>query len=191
MATNVALKTEKPMQTTIVHSAEAPLFNVFGPLQQFLVAPSDTSGAFGIMRAVVPPSIAIPLHSHADPEVFFVLEGGLDVLQYDRGAARWLTAGAGDVICVPGSARHAIRNSSPSPTTILLATTPNIYEFFRELGKPYNPDEPPGPPTEEDMRRLLVLAEKYGYWIGSPQDNEAIGLTNFQSGEHHERQFEK
>jgi quercetin dioxygenase-like cupin family protein len=165
--------------TELVHSADAPLFNVFGPLQQFLVAPSDAAGAFGIMRAMVPPSIAIPLHSHADPEVFFIIEGRLEVLQYDGGAASWLTAAAGDVIYVPGGVKHAIRNSSPSRTTILLATTPNIYEFFRKLGKPYNPDELPGPPTEEDMRHLLVLAEKYGYWIGSPQDNEAIGLTNF------------
>jgi hypothetical protein len=62
---------------------------------------------------------------------------------------------------------------------MLLATTPNIYEFFQELGKPYNPDEPTGPPTEQDMKRLLALAEEYDYWIGSPQENEAIGLTRF------------
>jgi quercetin dioxygenase-like cupin family protein len=170
------------MQTTVIHSSNAPLFNVFGPLQQFLVAPSDTSGAFGIMRAMVPPSVAIPLHSHADPEVFFVLEGVLevlqyDVLQYDPAPSRWLTAGPGDVICVPGGVRHAIRNTSPSPTAILLATTPNIYEFFQELAKPYDPEQPQGPPTEEDMHRLLALAAKYHYWIASPQENQSIGLT--------------
>jgi quercetin dioxygenase-like cupin family protein len=86
MATNQPWKSSKSIQTKIVHSSEAPLFNVFGPLQQFLIAPSDTSGAFGVMRAVVPPSIAIPLHSHADPEVFFVVEGKLKVLRYDSAA---------------------------------------------------------------------------------------------------------
>ena len=42
---------------TIVHPTEAPLFNVFGPLRQFLISPSDASGAFGLIRAAVPPSI--------------------------------------------------------------------------------------------------------------------------------------
>ena len=167
-----------PLETTIIHSSDAALVNVFGPLQQFLVSPAETSGAFGIMRAIVPPSIAIPLHSHADPEVFFVLEGLLEVLRWGE-VSQWLTAQVGDVICVPGGIKHAIRNNSTAPTIILLATTPNIYEFFRELGKPYNPRGPAGPPTEEDMRRLLDLAAKYRYWIGSPQENAAIGLAGF------------
>jgi quercetin dioxygenase-like cupin family protein len=168
-----------PLETTIIHSSDAPLFNVFGPLQQFLVPPSDTSGTFGIMRAVVPPSIAIPLHSHADPEVFIVLEGLLEVLRWNGKASQWLAAGVGDAICVPGGLKHAIRNNSTASTAILLATTPNIYEFFREIGKPYDPADPVGPPTQEDMRRLLGLAAKYQYWIGSPQENAAIGLTGF------------
>lgn len=165
------------LETTITHSSDAPLFNVFGPLQQFLVPPSDASGAFGIMRAIVPPSIAIPLHSHADPEVFFVLDGILEVLRWNGDVGQWLSARVGDVICVPGGVKHAVRNNSTAPTVILLATTPNIYQFFRELGKPYNSGEPAGPPAEEDMRRLLALAAKYQYWIGSPQQNAAIGLT--------------
>ena len=47
------------MQTNLIHSSEAPLFNVFGPLQQFLVAPAETGGAFGIMRAIVPPKLLL------------------------------------------------------------------------------------------------------------------------------------
>jgi quercetin dioxygenase-like cupin family protein len=122
------------LETTIIHSGDAPLFNVFGPLQQFLVAPSETTGAFGIMRALIPPSIAIPLHSHADPEVFFVLEGFLDVFSWNGEVSQWLTAQMGDVICVPGGIRHAIRNNSTVPTVILLATTPNIFESFESSG---------------------------------------------------------
>jgi quercetin dioxygenase-like cupin family protein len=164
------------VQTKVVHSSAEPLFNVFGPLHQFLVDPADTSGAFGIMRAAVPSGVAIPLHSHADPEVFFVLEGVLEVLQYDGSSNDWLTASCGDVICIPGGVKHAIRNRSSAAVTVLLATTPNIYEFFRELGRPFNPEEKAGPPTHEDMQRLLALVAKYGYWIGSPEENEAVGL---------------
>jgi quercetin dioxygenase-like cupin family protein len=164
------------MQTKVIHSSTEPLFSVFGPLHQFLVDPADTSGAFGLMRAAVPSGIAIPLHSHADPEVFFVLEGFLEVLQYDDSSNHWLTASGGDVICIPGGVKHAIRNSTSAPVTVLLATTPNIYEFLRELGRPFNPEQKAGPPTHEDMQRLIALAARYNYWIGSPEENEAVGL---------------
>jgi hypothetical protein len=60
---------------------------------------------------------------------------------------------------------------------ILIAATPRIYEFFRELAKPYDPGEPPGPPNQRDMQRLIGLAAKYGYWVGSPEDNDSIGLA--------------
>jgi quercetin dioxygenase-like cupin family protein len=164
------------VQTKVIHSGTERLFNVFGPLHQFLVDPADTSGAFGLMRAAVPPGVAVPLHSHADPEVFFVLEGLLDVLQYDDSSNSWLTAGCGDIICIPGGVKHSIRNSSSAAVTVLLATTPNLYEFLRELGGPFNPEQKAGPPTHEDMQRLLALAAKYGYWIASPEENEVVGL---------------
>jgi quercetin dioxygenase-like cupin family protein len=64
------------MQTQLIGSSGAPLFDIFGPLLQFLVTPAQTSGSFALMRGVVAPGIAIPLHSHADPEVLFVLHGG-------------------------------------------------------------------------------------------------------------------
>ena len=163
-------------QTRLVTSSSEPWFNVFGPVQQYLVAPSDVSGAFALIRAIVPPSVAIPLHSHVDPEVFFVLEVAMEVIQYQDEVSRWLPAGVGDLVCIPGGIRHAIRNSSTSPAVILIAVTPKIYKFFLELGKPYDAGQPVGPPTEADMERLLALAAKYDYWIGAPQENEAIGL---------------
>jgi quercetin dioxygenase-like cupin family protein len=163
-------------QTRLVTSSSEPWFDVFGPLQQYLVAPADVSGAFALIRVIVPPSVAIPLHSHVDPEAFFVLEGAMEVLRYQDGVSRWLPAGVGDLVCVPGCIRHAIRNSSTSRAVILIAATPKIYECFQELGKPYDAGQPVGPPTEADMQRLLALASKYDYWIGSPQENEAIGL---------------
>jgi hypothetical protein len=73
---------------------------------------------------------------------------------------------------------------------VLLATTPNVYNFFSELEKPFEPERPAGPPTPEDVRHLLAAAAKYNYWIASPQENAAIGLTGFgrlvagKGGEH-------
>lgn len=170
-----------PTQTRIISSSSEPLFNVFGPLLRFLVTPAQTSDAFALMQSIVPPDVAIPLHSHADPEVLFVLEGELEVLQHEGNSSRWLTAQSGETICIPGDVKHALRNSSPAAVVLLLISSPNIYHFFRELGKPFQADERSGPPTPQEMQRLLELAAKYNYWMASPEENAAVGLTGFSS----------
>ena len=170
-----------PTQTQVIRSGSEPLFNVFGPLLRFLVTPAQTSEAFALMRSIVPPGVAIPLHSHADPEVLFVLEGELEVLQHDGKSSRWLTAQSGETICIPGDVKHALRNASPVPAAVLLITSPNIYHFFRELGKPFQADERTGPPTPQETQRLLELAAKYSYWMASPEENADVGLTGFSS----------
>ena len=168
-----------PQHARLTHSKNVPHVNVFGPLHQFLVPPNEVSGAFGFMRALVPPSIAIPLHSHPDPEVFYILDGALELLQYDDESSRWLIARTDDTVCIPGEVKHALRNPSLTSVTLLLITTPSIYNFFHALGKPFHPGQPSGPPTPEDMQHLRQLADKYNYWIASPKENEAIGLFGF------------
>jgi quercetin dioxygenase-like cupin family protein len=167
------------MQTELIRSSGAPMFNVFGQLLEFLVTPAQTSGAFAVIRGIVPPGVAIPLHSHADPEVLFVLEGELNVLMDDGDSSCWLAATPGETICIPGGTKHALRNASAGPAVIQLTTTINIYGFFRELGKPIDPGKPPAPSTPEDMQRLRTLAAKHNYWMASPQENAAIGLSGF------------
>jgi quercetin dioxygenase-like cupin family protein len=168
-----------PTQTQLIHSSSEPFFNIFGPVVQFLVAPADVSGAFALMRSIIAAGVAIPLHSHADPEVVYVIEGVMDVLQYSGDSSRWLTAGPGDTIRIPGQVKHALRNSSSASATLLLTITPNIYGFFRKLGKPFHPGDPMRPPTPQDVQRLIALAAKNNYWLASPQENAAIGLTGF------------
>jgi quercetin dioxygenase-like cupin family protein len=148
-------------------------------LHQLLVAPAEASGAFGIFRMIVPPGVAIPLHSHADPEVFDVLEGTGEFLQYEGDSSRWLTANSGDPICAPSDVKHAFRNSSSAPVTYLVASTPNAYNFFNELKESFHPDPSAGSPTPEEMQRLLTLVANYNYWVASPEENAAIGLTGF------------
>jgi quercetin dioxygenase-like cupin family protein len=168
------------LQAQLIHSSREPLFNILGPVIQFLVDPTGTAGAFGLIRGVVAPGIAIPLHSHADPEVIYVLEGVLEFLQYKEHSSQWLAAKPGDVISIQSNVKHALRNTSSDSVTLLLATTPNIYSFFRELANPgENSDGPIGPPTPADMERLLTLSAKHHYWIASPQENAAIGLNGF------------
>jgi quercetin dioxygenase-like cupin family protein len=49
---------------------------------QFLVDPTEAANSFGLIRSVVAPGVAIPLHSHADLGVMFVIDGALEFLQH-------------------------------------------------------------------------------------------------------------
>ena len=165
------------LETRLINSKNEATFNILGPEVQFVVDPAETAGAFVLIRGVVAPGINIPLHSHADPEVMCVLDGALEFLQHDGKAGRWLTAHRGEFISIPGNVKHALRNTSSENTFLVLVTTPNIYGFFRAIANPVNPDSKPGPPTSAEMERLMALSAKHNYWLASPEENAAIGLT--------------
>lgn len=168
-------------QSRLIDSSQEPPFDILGPVVQFLVDPAATSDAFGVIRGIIAPGVVVPLHSHADPEVIYVLDGALEFLRNEGDLHHWLTARPADVICIPSEVKHALRNNSSQAATALAVTTPNIYRFFRELAKPFDPDQPTGAPTPEDIQRLLTLSAKYNYWIASPEENAAIGLDGLFS----------
>lgn len=165
-------------QTHLLHSSGQPYFDVFGPRLQFLNTPEQTGNRFCFMKAILPPGVAIPLHRHPDPETLYVEDGSLEFLQFNDDSHSWLTAIAGDVVSVPPNIKHAFRNSSSRTVTTFLVSTPNIYNFFRELDKPVDQDQPHALPTADDMQKLLALSRKYNYWVASPEENSAIGLLN-------------
>jgi hypothetical protein len=102
-----------------------------------------------------------------------VLNGSLEVFQ----AEGWQTVTAGEAVSIPGNLRHALRNTSPSPITSIIVSKQELYSFFRELARPFDPNRPPAPPTPEEMQQLFSVAEKYEYWLASPDENAAIGIS--------------
>jgi quercetin dioxygenase-like cupin family protein len=152
--------------------ADEQTFIVLGVLLQFLSTPEQIHDHISVMRGTVPPGVVIPLHRHADPEIFYVLNGLLEVFQSER----WQTVSTGEVVSIPGNARHALRNTSPSATTTITVNKQELYSFFRELAQPFDPNSPPAPPGPEEMQQLFSVAEKYKYWLASPEENAAIGI---------------
>jgi quercetin dioxygenase-like cupin family protein len=152
---------------------EEQTFIVLGVLLQFLSTPEQINDQISMMRGTVPSGVVIPLHSHADPEIFYVLNGSLEVFQ----AEGWQTVTAGEVVSIPGNVRHAVRNTSPSPITLITVSKQELYSFFRELARPFDPNRPPAPPTPEEMQQLFNVAEKYEYWLASRDENAAIGIS--------------
>src|ERR1700722_17412783 len=153
--------------------AEEQTFIVLGVLLQFLSTPEQINDQISVMRGTVPSGVVIPLHSHADPEIFYVLNGSLEVFQ----AEGWQTVTAGEVVSIPGNVRHAVRNTSPRPITLITVSKQELYSFFRELARPFDPNRPPAPPTPEEMQQLFNVAEKYEYWLASRDENAAIGIS--------------
>lgn len=166
---------EKKMGTS--SRTEQQKFIVLGVLLQFLCTPEQIDDQISVMRGTVPPGVAIPLHSHADPEIFYVLDGSLEVFQAEGPSAGWQTVHSGEVVSIPGNVRHALRNTSLSPITSITVSKQELYSFFRELAQPFDPNKRPVPPSPEAMQQLFQVAEKYKYWLGSPDENAAIGIS--------------
>jgi hypothetical protein len=108
---------------------------------------------------------------------FNVLDGSLEVFQAEGPSGGWQTINAGNVVSIPGNSRHALRNTSPTPTTSITVSKQQLYSFFRELARPFDPHRPLAPPTPNEMQQLFNAAQRYGYWLASPDENAAIGIS--------------
>jgi quercetin dioxygenase-like cupin family protein len=148
-----------------------------GTLFEILVAPEEVGDGICLIRGTVPPAVTVPLHSHPDMELFHVVAGSVEIFQAKDVASGWTTVGVGDVVAITGNVKHALRNTSSLPATIHLVTTSRMYEFFGEVGKPFDPNQRPAHPTPEEMKVFFGAVARYGYWIASPEENAAIGIS--------------
>lgn len=117
---------------------------------------------------------AVPLHSHVDPECFYVLSGGIEVSVLDD-MPRWHAVETGRSLLVADGARHAVRNMSDQAADLIVATNNRLARFFREAGRPAAPGTDLLPPTPDDIQRMIRVGEAYGYWVASP--GESAGVT--------------
>jgi quercetin dioxygenase-like cupin family protein len=150
-----------------------------GNLLEFLATPHQAKAEICLIRGTIPPGAVVPLHSHSDSDVelFYILDGSIESFRSKDGTQGWTTVGMGDLVTIPGNTKHAWRNTSRFPATVILVTTSRMYAFFRELAKPFDPDQPTSPPTREEIQEIFEVAARYGYWMGSPEENAAIGLS--------------
>jgi mannose-6-phosphate isomerase-like protein (cupin superfamily) len=123
------------------------------------------------------PGVVGPLHSHDEPEVFYVLEGSLEVYREGDQSQGWSATQPGGVLAIPGKVKHALRNTSSTPTTVILVTQEELYHFFRSVAKPFEAGQMPAPPSPDDMLQLFAAAAKYRYWMGSSEENATISIS--------------
>jgi quercetin dioxygenase-like cupin family protein len=164
---------------SIVRRGKYGVLDVFGSTVDFLTLPGEADTDYCVMIGTIPPGGSVPLHSHPHPESFFLLSGSLEVLTQRGDKFEWQTVKPGEFVYVPSSAKHAWRSSSSEPAVTLVTTTPKLGRFFQEIGRAASPGAPLVAPTPEDLQHLMRLAAKYEYWIGSPAENAAFGISSF------------
>jgi len=129
--------------------------------------------AYCVMKGTIPPGVSVPIHSHADAESFYVLSGEAQALLETEAGLQWQTLRPGDFIHIPGGAKHAWRNVSGEPMAALITSTAKLGRALREMGQLASEGRIP---TPADIQRLAEISERYGYWLGSREENAAVGI---------------
>jgi hypothetical protein len=97
-------------------ATRGPRLEVFGPIIEFLTPENDEQ--ICVMRAVVPPGVTVPLHSHDDFEDFLILAGGHQVLIEGERGLEWRDARPEITSAWPPMPRTLIAISPANPLSI-------------------------------------------------------------------------
>ena len=91
-------------------------------------------------------------------------------------ASGWQAVRAGELAVVPGSAKHAWRNSGVDDCHAIIVTGPHVYGFFRSIGRPVDAIQTSGQPDANRLAEVLEAAKQNQCWNATPEVNEAIGI---------------
>jgi quercetin dioxygenase-like cupin family protein len=157
----------------IAEESQGPAVDVLGSTIEFITRPAqDDDSATCVLRGVVPAGVIVPMHSHEDAEDFYILAGTQEVLTQQPEGLEWAHAHAGDYVRVPPGTMHAHRNVSAQPAVDLIITTARLGRFFQEVGEPVTGQ----PPSPERVAKFIETAIRYGYTLGTPEQNAAVGI---------------
>ena len=160
----------------LVRKRDGRVLQVLGASIQFLVGPQPDEAAPCILKRTIPPGVSVLMHSHDVVEVFSVLSGNFEILIGDAGKMRWIEVSAGNLIEIPSNAKHAFRNRSQHSAINLVFTTSKHGRYFQEIGKPAASGESIRPPTSSEIQHFVKTAERYGYWLATPEENASVGI---------------
>jgi mannose-6-phosphate isomerase-like protein (cupin superfamily) len=150
---------------SVVYSAQSKHVR---PSNCYLTSLSLPLDDYCLLIGEVPTGAIVPLHSHSDRETFYVLSGEMNF--YD--GVSWQVLKQGEFVDVLSNTRHAWRNASGSSASLLVVTTVRMGVFLKQISAAAG-TQTAG--TETDQ--FFKLVQDHGYWLGGPEDNEAIGLA--------------
>jgi quercetin dioxygenase-like cupin family protein len=152
----------------IVKDDERAVLNLPHGTRMEILSPLNED-AYCVMIGTLPPGISVPLHSHSDAESFYGLTGEGEALVQTAAGLEWKRLRQGDFIHIPGGMKHAWRNRSSEPISTLVTCTVRLGRALREMGQvAASPDA---------IQRLAEISQRYGYWLGGPEENAAVGIV--------------
>lgn len=141
---------------TIVHADDAGLthLGIGAGTYTILVSGEQTGGAYTMIDMLVPGG-GPPPHRHDFEEIFYVLEGELDITF--RGQVH--RVGPGHTINIPANAPHGFRVASATPARFLCICLPAGQEEFFKLAGEVLPTRttPPTVPSPERLGEIRGL----------------------------------
>jgi quercetin dioxygenase-like cupin family protein len=164
---NVDSKGGIAMESGLLIAGSGPATWVVGDLYTVKASGRETGGAFCLIEVMVPPQSGPPPHIHQrEDEAFYIIEGqfrvSIDEQELNAGPGSWVRLAKGSL--------HHFKNVGTSVGKMLILATPaGLDEFFLEAGrKATSAPLEFKPPTDEDVRRLLSVAPKYGIEVKLP-----------------------
>ena len=155
------------MNNGVTVAGEGRSIWVIGDRYTIKCSGNDTSGAYALIEAIVPPGGGPPPHIHSrEDEAFYVLEGELQFLAEGQS----FTATSGAWVTLAKGSLHFFKNIGTKPARMLIVVTPaGLEDFFLEVGREAIEGETePVAPTPEDIQKLIQAAPKYGLEIRMP-----------------------
>lgn len=135
-------------------------FEVLGVILEWKLRSSETDNQYCALMATIPPGTMVPPHQHVEQEAFFMMKGTGEFALIEEGKLVWKPVAEGQMMNIPSDAVRGFRNSSAEEIRCLITAHPNIENFFLEAAAPVS--TPAGPPTMEEIERVLAIARKHG-----------------------------
>lgn len=152
-----------------VHNRNQQTYVFLGVWIRILLSGEQTGGQFTMIEGIMPPGGDGGLHvHHREDESMHLLEGELEVTI----GKQVFPLAAGESYFAPRGIPQRLRNLSSAPARSLLVTTPGGFdEFIARAGMAVTEGAPPPvavPPTPEQIKQLLAIAETFGIEVIEP-----------------------
>jgi len=156
-----------------VAPGEGEPFDIAGAHLTWKVKGEDSGYAFSVCEQTLTLGEGVPLHSHATPEVFYVLEGQADFFRIVEGKGDWIRCEAGSTMIFPPNSLHAFYNRSSEPCRVLGIST-QLHQTFFDAVASANQSEPfSALPLAETMARVAEIGLRHNMYF-APYDANTV-----------------
>jgi quercetin dioxygenase-like cupin family protein len=146
-----------------ISPGEGESFDIAGAHLTWKVKGEDSAYAFSVCEQRLAPGDGVPLHSHAYPEVFYILHGVADFFRVVDGKEDWFRCETGSTIILPPNALHAFYNKTSEPCDAVVKADQEL--SFSAL------------PPSEGMARVPQIGAQHNMYF-APHDVNADSNRN-------------